>query len=89
MNEAVRQPRPRAGPAPNLRPRNQHLNEFDPTTHPDPAVSKATWVIGVAAALVLGMAIGVVMTEAAAPSAGAPCAPWPQPARTVEVSTGQ
>ncbi|MFD4468436.1 hypothetical protein ACFWPA_09095 [Rhodococcus sp. NPDC058505] len=62
------------------------MNEFDPAPHPDPArhrdpvdridagVARSTWVIGVAAALVLGIAIGAVMNEAAAaPAPGGAC----------------
>lgn len=42
-------------------------DEIDPTLHTDAAVSRASWVIGVAAALVFGMAVGAAMSDATAP----------------------
>ncbi|MFD1811908.1 hypothetical protein [Rhodococcus gannanensis] len=38
----------------------------------DPDIARATWVIGVAAALVFGMALGVAVGDVAAPAACAP-----------------
>ncbi|MGW4480839.1 hypothetical protein [Rhodococcus triatomae] len=42
------------------------------TPAPDREVARATWVIGVAAALVFGMALGVAVGDAAAPAGCAP-----------------
>ncbi|GAA4478631.1 hypothetical protein GCM10023094_22660 [Rhodococcus olei] len=47
-------------------------NEFDPTGHTDDAVRRATRVIGLAAALVLGITIGVATADVTAPDPGDP-----------------
>lgn len=48
------------------------MNEIDPTVHSDAAVSRATWMIGVAAALTFGMAIGVAVTDTGGSGAARP-----------------
>lgn len=45
---------------------------FEPPAHADRDLTRATWMIGVASALVLGMTIGVAVGDAAGPSACSP-----------------
>ncbi|MFF0817484.1 hypothetical protein ACFYVR_20305 [Rhodococcus sp. NPDC003318] len=54
------------------------MNQNHPTWTGDDAVSRAAWVIGIAAALVLGIAIGAAVTDGAGTgsvsTAGSVCA---------------
>lgn len=45
---------------------------FEPSAHVDRDLTRATWMIGVVSALVLGMTIGVAVGDAARPAACGP-----------------
>lgn len=54
-------------------PKDRHVTHpFESSAHVDRDLTRATWMIGVVSALVLGMTIGVAVGDAARPAACGP-----------------